>query len=139
MIVKPKRIKHVRNKVKPPKKAKVNSNLKAINRKKEKNKRKNFLPSLAATIVLWLTIACMFYFTDPFDFGRIPLLLVLVFTAILFTTSIIFANTRRGIITASTLTLFLILRYLGIGNILNLLLVLGLALAIEYYFHRSNS
>jgi len=139
MIVKSKRKKHIRSKVKPPKKAKLSSKLKAIKRKKEKNKRKNFLPTLVVTIILWVVIGGLIYFADPHSFGVIPLFLVLVYVATMFTFSIIFAQTRRGIITASALTLFLILRYLGIGNVLNLLLILGLSLAIEYYFNRSKS
>lgn len=139
MIVKPRRKKLKRIKVKPPKKARVNSKLKAINRKKEKNKRKNFLPTLIVTIILWVTLVGLVSFTDPYDFGTLPLFLVLVFMAVMFTFSIMFAETRRGVILALAVTLFLVLRYLGVGNILNLLLILGLALAIEYYFHRSSS
>jgi hypothetical protein len=139
MIAKPIRKKLKRQKVKPPKKAKVNAKLKAINRKKEKQKRKNFLPTLVVTIILWVVVAGMVYFTDPLDLGIIPVFLVLMFTTTLFTLSLVFADTRRGVITASALTLFLVLRLYEIGNIINLLLITGLALAIDYYFHRSKA
>jgi hypothetical protein len=35
------------------------------------------------------------------------------------------------------LILFLFLRYLGIGNIINFLLILGLAISIEAYFYKN--
>jgi hypothetical protein len=47
------------------------------------------------------------------------------------------ANTRRGLISSGSLTLFLILRYFGIGNLINFLLIFGLAIATEVYFSKN--
>ncbi|MCJ7805321.1 hypothetical protein MUP46_01625 [Patescibacteria group bacterium] len=99
-------------------------------------RRKNFLPSLIVTMVLWVVTAGIVYFVDPQTFGAIPVFFFMVILSLLFTLSILFANTRRGIITTLCVMIFLILRYFGIGNILNLLFIFALGGTIEFYFSR---
>jgi hypothetical protein len=103
-------------------------------RKKQIRKRKNFFPLLLITIVLWILILLFIILVDPYVFSAIALFLTVLFFAFFLTFSIVFANSRRGIIAAFGFTVFLILRYFGIGNILNLLLILGVCLAFEIYF-----
>ena len=103
-------------------------------RQKQKLKRKNFLPTLLITFVLWLLLGGLVYFFDPDSFGAIPLFFVLAFFCLLFTFSLVFANSRRGIVATIALTFFLLLMYLGVGNILNLILIFAIALCIELYF-----
>src|SRR3990167_4156678 len=102
-------------------------------RKQQVLKRKNFLPTLLVTILLWMLLAGLVYFVDPATFGVIPLFFALFFTALLFTFSLLFASIRRGLISALSLFLFAVLAYLGVGNILNLLLILAIAICIEIY------
>jgi hypothetical protein len=97
-------------------------------------KRRNFLPTLLVTVLLWLLLAGLIYFVDPGTFGAVPLFFVLFFAALLFTFSFLFGSTRRGLITSISLSLFSILAYLGVGNILNLLLIVAIAISIELYF-----
>ncbi|MGA2910423.1 MAG: hypothetical protein ABSE04_01295 [Candidatus Microgenomates bacterium] len=97
-------------------------------------KRKNFLPTLLLTIFLWGLLAGLIYFIDPASFGVVPLFFILVFFCLLFTFSLIFANSRRGMVATVATTFFLFLTYLGVGNILNLILILAIALCIELYF-----
>jgi hypothetical protein len=104
------------------------------NIKKSALKRKNFLPTLIVTILLWLTIAGLIYFIDPGITGAVPLFFVILFLAFLFTFSLIFISTRRGLITSSSISLFLLLAYLGVGNIINFLLIAAIAICIELYF-----
>jgi hypothetical protein len=92
------------------------------------------LPTLLITILLWLAIAGLVYFIDPGTFGAVPLFFAGLFMALLFTFSLIFANSRRGIVTAIALTFFLLLMYFGVGNILNLILIVAIAVCIELYF-----
>lgn len=99
--------------------------------------RKNFLPTLFLIILFWSIAAFIIYFVDPSAFGIVPALLLFIFFALLFTASLLFANTRRGVISASLLTFFLILRYLGIGNIVNFLLILGVGITLELYFSKT--
>lgn len=106
-------------------------------RKQQVLKRKNFLPTLLVTIILWIALAGLVYFIDPKIFGAVLLFFVLVFSTLLFTFSLIFANTRRGAIGAVSITLFLFLAYLGVGNILNLILILAIAICVELYLART--
>jgi uncharacterized membrane protein YbhN (UPF0104 family) len=104
--------------------------------KKEVLKRKNFLPTLIVTLFIWLALGGIIYFLEPDIFGVLPLFLVLFFFALLFTFSILFSNTRRGFLTSFGLTLFLILRYFGIGNLLNFFLIASILITTEFYFSR---
>jgi hypothetical protein len=97
-------------------------------------KRKNFLPTLLITVLLWIMLGGLIYFVEPGTFGVIPLFFVTIFVSLLFTFSLLFANSRRGLVITIGLTFFLLLSYLGVGNILNLILIVAIATCIELYF-----
>jgi hypothetical protein len=109
------------------------SSSKVIRRKKQVKMRKNFFLTLIIIVFLWLTVAFVIYFIDPSSPGAIPLFFTLFFLVSLFTLSTLFANTRRGVLTTLGLTFFLLLRYLGVGNILNFLLIIGLLITTDLY------
>jgi hypothetical protein len=98
--------------------------------------RKNFFPTLAATALLWILIFALVYFVEPATPYIMPVFFVLTFLAFLFTFSTALANSRRGLILSSAVTLFLFLRYLGVGNIINLLLIFGIAVTVEVYYSK---
>jgi hypothetical protein len=102
-------------------------------RQKRIRLRKNFLPTLLVIVLLWSSIFFIVYFVDPKTHGALIILFVISFLALLLTFATIFANTRRGLLAAITLTIFLLFAYLGIGNIINLLLLIGIAITTEYY------
>ena len=104
-----------------------------------KRARKNFLPTLVVISILWGLIALIIYTVDPISTGAVPLFFCLLFVALIFTMSTIYANTRRGILTSIVITLFMVLKYFGIGSLLNLFLIAGLAFSIEIYFSQSGS
>jgi len=106
-------------------------------RKKEIKFRKNFLPTLLITGILSLAIFYLIFYVDPESFGAVVLFFILTFLFLLFIFSTLFANTRRGVIASFTLVLYLVLRYYGIGHILNLALIIGLALTAEIYLSRN--
>lgn len=103
-------------------------------RKEQVLKRKNFLPSLIVTVLLWGLLVGVVYFVDPNSFAAIYVFLTLFFLVSLFTFSIIFGNARRGVLVATGLVLFLLLRYFGIGNIINFSLITGVLIVIELYY-----
>lgn len=103
-------------------------------RKQQVLKRKNFFPTLLITLFLWIATGSLVYFIDPGTFAAVPIFFIAVFFSLLFTFSLIFANSRRGIVTTIATTLFLVLLYLGVGNILNLILIVAIAGSIELYF-----
>lgn len=106
-------------------------------RQKEVKLRKNFLPTLAITLFLWGLLGGLIYFVEPDSVAAIPLFFLLAFLALLFSFSLLLAHTRRGFIAALATTLFLMLRFWGVGNVLNFLLIAGLAITVELYFSRN--
>ncbi len=106
---------------------------KTIERKKEVKLRKSFLPTFIITVFLWLGVFGIVYFVDPHQSGAIPLFFVAVLFALFFALSIVFINSRRGFIVALALTVFVILRYFGLGNLLNFFLLAGIGIAAEIY------
>jgi uncharacterized membrane protein YbhN (UPF0104 family) len=107
-------------------------------RKNRIKNRKNFLPTLIVTIFFWLADFAIIYFIEPDTFGIIPIFFIVLFLTLLFSFATVFANTRRGIIISLSLIIFLFLRYLGIGNILNALLLFGVAITTEIYFSKQS-
>ena len=108
-------------------------------RQKKIKYRKNFFPTLIVIMSLWTLLAGFVYFVEPEAQGAVPLFLALVFLTLILTFSTLFINTRRGTITALGITFFLILRYFGVGNILNFLLLFGVAVATEIFFSKTES
>ncbi len=107
-----------------------------------KRRRKNFFPTLILIFFFWTTLGLMFFYVEP-DLVRdffIPGLYLPfffnLFWALFFTLAIVFVNSRRGLILASAMIIFLILRLWGLGNILNAFLLLALTVAFDYYFTR---
>lgn len=105
-------------------------------RQKEIKLRKNFILTLLITILLWSFLVAIVFLTEPTEFGVLPLFFLLVFLSLTFSFAIIFVNTRRGIILSLVIVTLLLLRYLGVGNILNLLLLVGVGIATEIYFSK---
>jgi len=123
------------------KKKLTNKHKKTRAAKKRKNgvgRRKNFFPTLVITFTTWVALASIIYFINPTSPGVIPLFFLLLFIASLFTFSSLFANSKRGLIIAIMLVVFLILRYLGVGNIINLLLLIGLGITIDLYLSKNS-
>jgi predicted neutral ceramidase superfamily lipid hydrolase len=108
--------------------------MKKDRRKKEIKLRKKFFLTVLLTIFLWILLVALILLTDPTNPGIMPLFFLLAFLALTFTFSIIFINTRRGVILSTVITVLILLRYLGVGNILNLLLLAGVGVATEFYF-----
>ena len=101
-------------------------------------KRKNFLPAFFLTVLLWILLTSFIFLTDPDTPLALPAFFLIVLIILFFTFSLIFANKRRGLIASFATTLFLLLRYLGVGNILNLLLIIGAAISFEYFFYKNH-
>lgn len=110
---------------------------KAIKKRTEsQKKRKSYLFTFLITILLWGFLGFLVYFVDPQKSGAVPIFFAILFAALFLTFSTLFANTRRGLIVSFGIILFLMLRYLGVGNILNLILIVGVAVSVELFFGR---
>ncbi|OGM16680.1 hypothetical protein A2V55_01035 [Candidatus Woesebacteria bacterium RBG_19FT_COMBO_37_29] len=100
-------------------------------------RRRNFFPTLVLTLIFWLLTSLIIYLFDPSLTGAVPLFFASFFISIFLTLSLIFANSRRGILFSSGIFMFLILRYFGVGNILNLILILAIITAFEIYLSKN--
>jgi TRAP-type C4-dicarboxylate transport system permease large subunit len=105
-------------------------------RKKEKRFRKNLFWLILLAIILWFLIIGIVYLIEPSTIFIVPAFFIIVFIALLLTFSLLFSNTRRGVLSSFGVLFFLILRYLGVGNILNLLLISAIVVAMDLYFSR---
>lgn len=108
--------------------------------KATKKRQKNFFPTFILILVFWTITGWLIGFVEPelvknilihnsYLVFFIPLSLALFFTA-----SVLLTNSRRGFLAAFVIVGFLILRLHDLGNVLNLALLAGLAIAVEYYF-----
>ncbi len=106
-------------------------------RKKIILKRKNFLPTLIIIFILATLLFALVYFTQPSGI-LVILFFILLFALLLFTFSLIFGNSRQGFITSTVLVIFMVLKVLGVGNILNFILLFGLGIIAEIYARFKN-
>jgi hypothetical protein len=107
-------------------------------RRKELKQRKNFLPALAIALFLWIALISVIYLVSPNSFGAIYVFFLLLFATVFFTTSLLFGHSRRGLLVSVAITIFMVLRYLGIGNLLNALLLVGVLVTFELFFSKNS-
>ncbi|MBN1169125.1 hypothetical protein JXA63_04515 [Candidatus Woesebacteria bacterium] len=112
----------------------IRSSKKKKLREKEVKRRKNFIPSVIITAVSWVFTFYIILFVDPLQSGSIQIFFISIFLSLVLTFKLIFKNTRRALLTTISISIFLVLRYFGIGNIINVILILGLAITSEVYF-----
>ncbi len=93
------------------------------------------MPALLLGVFLFFVWLLVFFFIPPQNILYIAGFLVLLLFSLLFISSLIFANTRRGFLLALGLVVFLILGYWGAGTWLNFILLGGILFAIELYLH----
>lgn len=98
--------------------------------------RKNFFLTVLITLFLWCIWALIFLLVPPEYFLMPAVFLVITFLGVLFPSSLVFANTRRGLLVAGGVVLFMLFNFLGFGNYLNLILLTGIIISFEYYFSK---
>lgn len=106
-------------------------------------RRKNFLPTILLALLNWGVVAFFVLAVDPEiirDFpiaGSYFLFFVFLFMATFLTVSLILVHARRGLLTAIGLVVFLYLRLLGLGHLLNALLLFSFLLIFEIALSRN--
>lgn len=98
-----------------------------------RKRRKNFLPTLLLAFLFWLLWGGLVYFITPDNEAVLIAFYFLLFMACFLTTSLIFANSRRGLIAALGVIAFLLLRYYQLGNILNIGLLVGILISLNLH------
>ena len=101
-------------------------------------KRRNFLPAVFLSLFLLLIWIIIFYFVPPAGTLTPSLFLIVTFLIVLTTTSLIFANSRRGLVIAIAAISFMLLNYFKIGNFLNLIFLVGILICTEFYLSKRN-
>lgn len=104
-----------------------------IVRKQMVLRRKNFLPTLVLTFISFLSLFAIVYFTDPKSSFFIFLFFIDLLLFLFLLISLILANSKRGFIIAVCITIFMLLKMFGIGNILNAILIAGLGIIALIY------
>jgi len=108
--------------------------------KPKRRRRKNFLLTFILIVIFWAIFSFIIFFIEPEQVknfiipGAYLPFFVNLFLALFFTLSIIFNNTSRGFLVSIGIILFLILRLHDLGNLLNVFLIVGLILALEFLF-----
>lgn len=97
------------------------------------------MPSLLAALFLWTAWLLVFLFFPPEAFLAPFLFLILTFFAVFLTSALLFANTRRGFLIGIGVLFLAILNYYKVGNYLNIILITGILLSVEYYFASQNT
>jgi len=109
-----------------------------------KRKQKNFFLTLLLLISFWSIQIFIIFFIEPEMLRDIPipgsyfLFFFTLFFALFFTFALIFTNSRTGFLISLGITIFLFLRVYKLGNILNLILIIGIVSVLEIYFRRKS-
>ena len=100
-------------------------------------RRRNFLPALFFALLFWGVVAFFIFFVDPelvrdwlLRGSYLPFFLSL-WLALFLTASLLFAHTRRGFLLSFGLIAFLSLRLLGLGHLLNAILLFSFLVFFE--------
>lgn len=84
-------------------------------------------------VLLSTSIFLLVSYVNPSAPGAIPLFFTLIFLAIFVILSTVMKNVRRILTFSFFVCFFLVLRYFDLGNILNLLLLVGTIIAFEFF------
>src|SRR4030043_1114288 len=101
-----------------------------------RQRRKNFFPTLLLAILFWLGWLLVLFKVPPENLLSILGFFSLLFATLFLTSALLFANSRRGLITALFFVLVLIFRYYQIGNFLNLMILLAIFVSLELFFSK---
>lgn len=93
---------------------------------------KNYFLAFILAILSWAGVMATVLWSVP---GTITIFVffIILSIALLITLSILFANTQRGLLVTAVIIVFLLLRLVKLGNLLNLSLLVGAAISFELY------
>lgn len=103
-------------------------------------RRKNYLPSLLLILIFWIILGLLMFFVEPelvkdvFIPGLYLPFFIIFFPACFLTLAIILSNNRRSLLLTLGINALLILKVYGLNNWLNLILIMGIIVAVDRYF-----
>ena len=101
---------------------------------KEVNHTKNLVINIILIILLFLSLLFIIFFIDPSTFIIAPVFFTLFSLMFFLITKLFSKSKRRSLIISLSLTVFLTLRFLGIGSLINFILISGIAITTESYY-----
>lgn len=107
--------------------------------KTERNNKKRYGLLIVFLVLNWLAVAWVVWKVDPENIKNIIIpgiylpMLVLIFGALFWLFSILFLSAKMALRWSSGVCLFVLLRFLDMGTILNGFLILGLLVSYEVY------
>ncbi len=107
--------------------------------KTERNNKKRYGLLIVFLVLNWLAVAWVVWKVDPENIKNIIIpgiylpMLILVFGALFWLFSILFLSAKMALRWASGVCLFVLLRFLDMGTVLNGFLILGLLISYEVY------
>ncbi len=99
----------------------------------ETQKPKSNIAAIVIATICWISVCTLLLFIDPQTTGVIPVFFILLSVALFLTMIVILKNKKRSALYSSAIMLFLSLCYFGVGNILNLILIVGIVISIEIF------
>ena len=113
--------------------------------KTERKNKKRYGLLVVFLVLNWLAVAWVVWKVDPENIKNIIIpgiylpMLILVFGALFWLFSILFLSAKMALRWTSGVCLFILLRFLDMGTILNGFLILGLLLSYEVYRFGQNT
>ncbi len=101
-------------------------------RREKKIAYKSRLPLTLVTAAIWGILISVVLFLDPSRSWALEIFLISLYLCLLLTISLFTKKVWQGLLWASATTLFLVLRYVGIGNLFNFFLIIGVVLVVEF-------
>ena len=99
-------------------------------------KRQNFLPALIVALFFWASWFFVAIKISPTSFFSLFSFLFSLFMALFLTLSLLLGNSRRGLLLSLGIIIFLLLRFLKMAHFLNLTLLIGTLISLEFYFKK---
>jgi hypothetical protein len=107
-------------------------------------RRKNFLPAVFFAFLSWFVVGFFIFLVDPQVIRDFPIsglylpFFVFLFLSIFLSASFIFSNSRRGLLIALGIVGFFYLRLLGLGHLLNAILLAAFIIVLELAVSKRN-
>lgn len=94
---------------------------------------KNFKKTIFIIVCLWLLIGLIIYFVDPNFYGIKIVFYALVYTALIYTLTLVFADRKRAIVISTLIIVLFFLASIRMANFINIILSLGVYIVFEFY------
>ena len=100
--------------------------------------RKNFFPAFLVACFSWLALFVIIFRFSPYGYVILALFYLFLFLALFLTTSLIFANSKRGFLIAAFISLSLYFAYQHLANPLYLIILASIFILLEFILKKED-